>query len=107
MPPLIELNKNYFINLLFGRIIQKVREWKIKRYKLKKVKVEAKNSPETMYHLHFKVAIRDKNGLATCDNTVFDINIPATGYFFARKQLERYVVQNLDIEIIDFETETK
>lgn len=104
MPPLINLNSKYFVNLFFGRIIEKIRIWKIKHYKIKKVKVEAKNSPDLLYHLHFKLAIRDKDGLMSAE-TIFDINIPASGYFYARKQLERYVVQNLDIEIVNFESE--
>jgi hypothetical protein len=102
--PTIDLDKHFFINLLFGRIIRKVREWKIKHYKAKKVKSEAKNSPEKMYHLHFKIAIRDpKDGIAKCDN-VFDIYIPANGYFYAKKKLERFVVANIDVEVVDFES---
>ena len=99
--PYFTLDKHLF----FGRILEKIRVWKIKRYKSKKVKVEAKNSPDLMYHLHFKIAIRDKSGLATCDGTVFDISIPASGYFFAKRKLERYIVRNIDIEIVNFESE--
>jgi hypothetical protein len=100
----IDLDKNFIINFFFGRIIRKVREWKIKRYKAKKVKTEAKNSPEKIYHLHFKIAIRDpKDGLTKCDN-VFDIYIPANGYFYAKKKLERFVVSNIDVEVVEFES---
>lgn len=99
--PIIDLDA-YLINLFFGRMIRKVREWKIKRYKAKKVKVEAKNSAEKIYKMHFKLAIRDKDGLITGDN-IFDIEIPANGYFYAKKKLERYVVGNIDIEVVDFE----
>ncbi len=98
---MIDLDK-FLVNFFFGRIIRKVREWKIKRYKAKKVKVEAKNSPEKIYNMHFKLAIRDKDGLATCDS-VFHIQIPANGYFYAKKKLERYVVGNIDVEVVDFE----
>ena len=97
----VDLDK-FLVNLLFGKIIRKVREWKIKRYKAKKVKVEAKNSPEKIYNMHFKLAIRDKDGMATCDS-VFHIQIPANGYFYAKKKLERYVVGNIDVEGVDFE----
>lgn len=100
----IHLDRNFFINLFFGRIIRKVREWNIKYYKAKKVKTEAKNSTEKIYHMHFKIAIRDpKDGLIKSDN-VFDIYIPANGYFYAKKKLERFVVANIDVEIVDFES---
>lgn len=97
---IVDLDK-FLVNLFFGKIIKKVREWKIKRYKSKKVKVEAKNSPEKIYDMQFKVAIRDKNGLATCDS-VFHIQIPANGYFYAKKKLESYVIGNIDVEVINF-----
>lgn len=106
MPVIIDLNKHFFVNLLFGRSIRKFREWKIKRYKAKKVKTEARNSTEKIYHMQFKIAIRDNNAegsLAQCD-TIFDIKIPANGYYFAKKQLERFVVANIDVEVVDFES---
>jgi hypothetical protein len=104
--PVIDLNKHFFVNLFFGRFIRKFREWKIKRYKSKKVKTEAKNSSEKIYHMQFKIAIRDNSEdgkLAQCD-TIFDIKIPANGYYYAKKQLERFVVANIDVEVVDFES---
>lgn len=92
----------FLINLFFGKIIRKFREWKIKRYKAKKVKAEAKNSAEKIYKMHFRLAIRDKDGLIKCDS-IFNIEIPANGYFYAKKKLERYVVGNIDIDVVDFE----
>jgi hypothetical protein len=101
MSKIIDLEK-YVVGLLFGRLIARLRTWRIKRYKSKKVKVEAKNSPEKIYHMHFRIAIRDKDGAQACDN-VFDIEIPANGYYFAKKKLERFVVGNIDVEVVDFE----
>ena len=77
----IELNSKFFINLFFGKYIKRLRDWKIKRYKVKKVKSEAKNSPEKIYHMHFKISIRDKDGIQQCDNDLFTISIPAQGYY--------------------------
>lgn len=101
MAKIIELNFAYFKELFFGNTIKKIRKWKIQHYKQKKVKSEAK-SPERLYHFKFKIAMRDKNGVQTCDNDVFEISIPANGYFYAKKKLERFVVRNIDIEVIDF-----
>lgn len=96
----IDLEK-WIINFLFGKTIKKFREWKIKKYKVKKVKNEAKNSIEKLYKMNFKLSIKDKNGIISSD-TIFNIDIPANGYFFAKKKLERFVISNIDIDIVDF-----
>lgn len=106
MAPMITLDKYLF----FGTILNKIRVWKIKRYKKKKIK-ETKKSPEKMYHLHFKIGVKDNNDSKLSD-TVFDINIPATGYYYAKQKLERFIIENIDMEIIEFtsksmETEIK
>ena len=101
--PTIDLTKHAVINFFFGRIIRKLRELKIKRYKAKKVKTEAKNTPERMYNMHFKISLRDKDGFIESD-TIFDIQIPASGYFYAKKKLERFVVGNIDVNVVNFES---
>jgi hypothetical protein len=99
--PLIDINGDFFLNLFFKRTIEKIRVLRIKNYKSKKVKVE----PEKSYHMHFKLAIRDKTGTHVADEQVFDVHIPANGYFIAKKKLERFVLENIDVEIINFEAE--
>lgn len=94
----------FILRLFFHNTIQKFREWKIKRYKLKKVKVESKNSDEKLYNIHFKIGISDKSGLINC-NDVFNIQIPANGIFYAKKELEKFIIDRVNIEVIKFESE--
>ena len=64
-----------------------------------------KKEPGKLYKLFFRLEIKSNNGAQTAEQ-VFEITIPARGFFFAKKKLERFVIANLNVEVVDFETRT-
>ena len=87
---------------LVSNIYEVFRVWKIKRYKQRKIK-DAGRGPVKHYRLFFRLEIKDHRGIKSADR-IFDIIIPASGFFFAKKQLESFVFNNLNIEVVEIET---
>jgi len=86
-------------------VAKKLREFKIKRYKQKKVKVK-KDDPIKNFHLYFRLEI-ETAGVNHVADQVFDIIIPAKGYYQARQTLEELVMRKLKINVLDFESESE
>jgi hypothetical protein len=84
-PKFIRDIKNYFRSL------------KIKFYKRKKVR-KAKTPFEKDYYLTFIIKIYDVNNPQVSED--FNMVIPAKAAFFAKKKLERHIMENIDIEVL-------
>lgn len=69
-------------------------------YKRKKVK-ESKLDFDNDYQFTFRLVLRDSDGSHLIEKEYFNITIPAKATFVARKKLERWVEENITIDIVE------
>jgi hypothetical protein len=73
------------------------RALRIKFYKRKKIR-RAKTPFEKDYYISFKIGIDDVNNPTELQD--FNIVIPAKAAFFAKKKLEKHILNNIVVEVL-------
>lgn len=99
-PTLSQLVWHWLAPRWMKKLRAKMHTWKIKRYKVKKVK-QAKLVTERDYWIEFNIIIKDKDQPQNVGP--FNIVIPAKGIYFAKRNLRHHLKNNLDIEVVHFE----
>lgn len=95
----IDLNKFIWSKMprFVVRTRDKFREWRLKRYKMRKVK-ESKLLADENYYMEFNIVIKDVNNIQCVGP--FTITVPAKGAFFAKRKLKEHLVNALDIDVL-------
>lgn len=79
------------------KIRDQIRAWRLKRYKMRKVK-ESKLIHDEDYYMEFNIIIDDGHN-PQCMGP-FNITIPAKGAYFAKRKLRAHVREVVDVDVL-------
>lgn len=99
-PKTIDLSDLFWKYLAPGFLIKirdKIREWRLKRYKMKKVK-ESKLVHDEDYYMEFNIILDDGHN-PQCVGP-FNITIPAKGAYFAKRKLRAHIKEVVDVDVL-------
>ena len=91
---ILYFTKHY--RLIKRYILSKSKRWKALRWKKKNIRESI--DIEKNYSIKFNLIVNDIGGNHKVSE-YFDITIPATAPFFARRKLEKYIKENINIQI--------
>jgi len=103
--PTIDLGDFFWKHLAPGFLIKirnQIREWRLKRYKMKKVK-ESKLIRDENYYMEFNIIIDDENNQQCLGP--FNITVPAKGAYFAKRKLRAHIKEVVEIDVLHIDRE--
>lgn len=81
----------------FNKFIARRKAYFYKRKKIKESKLDFDND----YQFTFRLVLKDSDCSHLVEKEYFNIVIPAKATFIARKKLERWVEENITIDIVE------
>lgn len=82
------------------RIRDQWRIWRLRRYKMKKVKM-SKLIQDDHYFVEFNIIIQDATNPQSLGP--FNITVPARGIYFAKRRIVKHLQETIDIEVLNFD----
>jgi hypothetical protein len=97
VPNLSEIFWTYLAPGFLIKIRDQFRTWRLKRYKMRKVK-ESKLIHDEDYYMEFNIIVDDGHN-PQCIGP-FNITIPAKGAYFAKRKLKVHVKEVVDVDVL-------